>query len=122
MDGTETAFSFCKLTHLDDYIIEITPNDEVELGQQEMTALHQYIGSLSNRSGVLWLRQNHYSYTFDALTSIYNFDMIAATAVVLSQRADMVKTDYVKSVMNVTYPTRTFTQKGPAIEWLYQFA
>jgi hypothetical protein len=105
-------------------VLEVKVEHEVELTRAHVDALH--VANVAAAGGepyaILVEKTNHYSYSFDALTSILEQPLVFAMAFYIGSEAQRpaVKTLLAFSEQTRKFPAAIFTSRREAIAWLVQ--
>jgi len=118
MQQDTIELSFCQISFLDDFIIEVITNPSIEVGYSEIEEYHQFFNQLSNPVGVLVNRSNEYSYSFEAIRNIRENDKMAAVAILVLEQSKVASAEYYASLSTSTEPLKVFSQRNVAMDWL----
>lgn len=121
MSENSTQLSFCQITRVNDFVVELVTNPEVELGGAEVIEFHQYFDNLDAPVGLLVNRVNSYSYSFETLRSDAKNKNMAAIAVLLNDTSKLVQSEYIVNRVKTDVDANIFFDRDSAISWLESF-
>lgn len=119
MTKESVNLSFCNITVMDDFLVEVSINPHMEVGEAEIEEYHTFFSRFTHPVGVLENRSNPYAYSFAALRQIAMHENMAAIAILVPHR----KIHYAKSdltLLKSNVEIRVFTSRHRATRWLNQ--
>ena len=117
-----TKLSFCDITYLDDYIVEVVPYKNCHIEDREVVELHKFFDSLPYKVGVLVNRKNPYSYSFNAQINIAMHEKIAVVGIYMPNPALISNNKYIAKTIKSKKPIKIFTEHDIAEVWLRDLA
>ncbi|MBL4781421.1 MAG: hypothetical protein JKX92_04180 [Porticoccaceae bacterium] len=119
---SERRLSFCVLNVLTSRIIEVVPDQGVEIDLSMAEELDRsMIAIMGNAFAILVNKVNSYSVTFEAQLAIGTLKEVAATAVVVYDRGGEMGTEQIQAMTEDESAKKDiviFFDKGQALEWL----
>jgi len=113
--------SFCSLTRLPGGIVEVEPNEGIEIDLPMAEELDRtMLAMMGDRFSILVNKVNSYSVTFDAQLVIGTLDAVEATAVVVYDSFGEMATQQIKVMTEEEGEKKIniFFDKAQAISWL----
>ncbi len=110
--------SFAEVEIFEKGIIKITPHEGVEISAEDIHETQRLIRSVPD-ARLLIDRLNSYSYSFEAIQAIRNYEGVRAAAIITYGYSSQVTAQFVRGDGGDSpYPMEIFTNKDDAIRWL----
>lgn len=120
----QIELSFCKISIVDEFIVEVTVNQDVNFGNEELNEYYSFLTRLGQPVAVLMNRTHSYAYALDALRKLATHENISAMAFFLpvssarefryKERAAALEI----SIVDRELELRLFKDRLQAIAWL----